>query len=256
MPAHFGRRLTGKASAEYLDVTTMAVSYLTDPVKLAQYLPEPFEVGSEPRVTVFYSMNHEIEWLAGGNYNLLGVNAAVRFNGKTDRLEGAYCLVLWEDETDPILTGRELLGIPKIYADIEDPAVLRGTWRTSASHRNHKIVDMSIRGLKPLPAETIAAFKSSSKKANWMGWKYIPNTGRGGAAVSHATLVPTSASPREAWTGTGEIDWNRLTWEQNPTQAHIVNALADLPVLEYGPAFVSRGATGLRVPGRQVKELH
>ena len=51
MPGHFGPRLPGKGSARYLDVTMIAVTYLTDPGKLIQYLPEPFEVGREPRIT-------------------------------------------------------------------------------------------------------------------------------------------------------------------------------------------------------------
>ena len=89
-----------------------------------------------------------------------------------------------------------------------------------------------------------------------MGWKYIPNTGRPGAAVSHATLVPTAARPNEAWSGEGQVDWHPLTWEQNPTQFHIVNALAELPILEYRYAVVTKGATTLSVPGQSVRELH
>ena len=30
--------------------------------------------------------------------------------------------------------------------------------------------------------------------------------------------------------GAGRVEWHRLTLEQNPTQFHIVNALADLPI--------------------------
>ena len=75
-------------------------------------------------------------------------------------------------------------------------------------------------------------------------------------AVSHATLVPNRALPEEMWVGKGEVNWQRLTWEQNPTQAHIANALKELPVLEYGPAVVMKGATSLQVPGRSVRELH
>ena len=47
--------------------------------------------------------------------------------------------------------------------------------------------------------------------------------------------------------GTGSIEWHELTWEQNPTQFHIVNALAALPVLEQRPALVTKGSTNLFV---------
>jgi hypothetical protein len=41
-----------------------------------------------------------------------------------------------------------------------------------------------------------------------------------------------------------------MAWEQNPTQHHIINALADLPVLEYLPAVVAKGSTNLILPER------
>jgi hypothetical protein len=55
--------------------------------------------------------------------------------------------------------------------------------------------------------------------------------------------------------GTGTIEWAHLTWEQNPTQHHIVNALRDLPILEYRPAVITKGSTDLSVAGRPVREL-
>ena len=76
-----------------------------------------------------------------------------------------------------------------------------------------------------------------------MGWKYIPKTGELGAEISHATLFPISATFNEAWMGKGEVQWNRLTWEQNPIQYHIANALAELPILEYRFTFITKGTT-------------
>jgi acetoacetate decarboxylase len=149
MPAHFGPRFR-RGSAAYGDVTTIAITYLTDRKLLAQYLPEPFEVGQEPLVSVSYAMNREIEWLAGGCYNIIGVNVSAVFKGRVDQVTGNYCLVMWENLTDPILTGREIQGIPKIYADIPDHTIYEGVWRTSASYRGHKIVDLMIKDLQPL----------------------------------------------------------------------------------------------------------
>ena len=47
----------------------------------------------------------EIEWLAGRGYNTLGVSFPVVFNGEVDRATGSLLTVLWENLTDPILTG-------------------------------------------------------------------------------------------------------------------------------------------------------
>jgi hypothetical protein len=248
MPFHFGPRPPGRGSAQYHDVTTIAISYLTDRGRLAQYLPPPFEVGEDPIVSVAYSMDREIDWLAGHSYNIVAVNAAVVFNGEEDRLTGSYALVLWENLTDPILTGREMQGIPKIYADIPDHSIIDGEWRTSASHFGHKIVDLMIKDLRPLSRQQIDEMARRSEGTHWMGWKYIPKTGELGAEISTPTVFPTASRTKEAWAGTGEVVWQRLTWEQNPTQFHIVNALESLPILEYRSAMVLRSGSDLAPP--------
>jgi acetoacetate decarboxylase len=257
MPAHFGPRDTGgKATGWYRDVTVVAVSYLTDRGKLASYLPEPFEVGEEPLVTVVYARNRNVDWLAGHGYNLVGVHASAVFKGEHDRLDGSFCLVMWENLADPILTGRELQGVPKIYADIPDQEVLGDAWHGSASHFGHKILDMSVSNLRAPTAEEIAAFQQGQEgKDNPMGWRYLPGVGGFGTTVSEPTTFPSESVITDAWVGAGRVEWHRLTWEQNPTQFHIVNALADLPILEYRPAIVSKGSVNLAVPDRWPRAL-
>jgi acetoacetate decarboxylase len=256
MPAHFGPR-TGKVpSGWYHNVTNLVVSYRTDKEKLAAYLPEPFKVAEDAIISVVYACNKEIDWLAGHGYNLIGVNASVVFKGEVDHLQGYYTLVMWENLTDPILTGRETQGIPKIFADIPDHAIVNGAWRVKASHFSHRIMEMTISDLADPTVEEITELqKSMEGKDNWMGWKYIPNPDSAGASVSMATLFPAESTYSAVQIGTGSVAWEHLEWEQNPTQYHIVNALADLPVLEYFPAVMTKGATNLAVDDKPVREI-
>lgn len=256
MPAHFGPQTSKIPSGFYHNVTNLIVSYRTDRDKLASYLPEPFEVAEDAVITVSYACNKEVDWLAGHGYNLIGVSASVVFNGKIDRLQGYYTLVMWENLVDPILTGREVQGIPKIYADIPDHSIVNGSWRVKASHFSHRILEMTISDLFEPPAEAIEEHqKNMEGKDNWMGWKYIPNADGVGASVNTATLFPSENFFTEVQAGTGSIKWEHLDWEQNPTQYHIVNALADLPILEYFPAIMTKGKTNLAVMGKTVREL-
>lgn len=257
MPAHFGApKIEGVPSGWYHDVTTMNVSYLTDRERLAAYLPEPFAVADEALITVTYARSRKVDWLAGRGYNLISVNAAVDFNGEKDQLTGSFALVIWENLADPILSGRELTGIPKVFADIPDHTVTDGQWRCSASHFGSKILDLSIGSLvAPTPEEIAAAQEAEAGKDNPMGWRYMPAVGGFGAALSEPTTFPSENVITEAYVGAGEIDWNHLTWEQNPTQFHIVNALADLPILEYRPAIVTQGSTNLFLPERWSRAL-
>lgn len=257
MPAHFGPMNFGpKNSGWYHDITMMVVSYLTDREKLAAYLPEHVEVAEEAEITVAYARNRDIDWLAGNGYNLISVNASVIFNGKNGPMPGSYTLVMWENLTDPILAGREMTGIPKIYADIPDHTVNDGEWRCNASHFGHRIMELSIDNLSAPSAEEVeAGMKAQEGKDNPMGWRYLPAVGGAGTRVNEITLFPSENVYKEVLVGQGTIDWSHLTWEQNPTQYHIVNALADLPILEYRPALVTKGSANLTLPGRPSRVL-
>ena len=252
MPAHFGPRpFSPNSSGWYRDVTTMVVPFLTDREQLAAYLPEPFEVAENAVVTVTYACNRNVDWLAGHGYNLVGVSAAAVFKGEKETLEGNFTLVMWENLTDPILSGRELQGIPKIYADIEDHSVIAGQWHTNASHFGHKILDMSVTDLREPTAEEMATYAEASEgKDNPMAWRYLPGVSGFGQSVSEATTFPSETTLTEILVGQGRIDWNQLSWEQNPTQFHIVNALAGLPVLAWLPAMVAKGSTNLILADR------
>ncbi len=258
MPIHFGPRYIGeKTSGWYRDVTAMTLSYRTDREKLAAYLPEPFEVAEEAIITVYYACNKQVDWLAGRGYNMIGVNASVVYQGEKEQLEGAYCLAIWENLTDPILSGRELQGIPKVYADIDDHSINDGQWRCNASHFGHKIVDLSIGNLSAVSAEDIAAQQQASADKNHpMALRYMPALGGFGPSVlNEVTTFPSDNLITEAWVGEGTVNWQHLTWEQNPTQFHMVNALADLPMLEALPAIITKGSTNLMVPERWTRTL-
>jgi acetoacetate decarboxylase len=252
MPAHFGPRPTSaKSSGWYRDVTLMVVPFLTDREKLGAYLPEPYEVAEDAVVTVTYARNKQVDWLAGHGYNLLGVSAAVVFKGEKETLTGSYTLVMWENLADPILTGRELQGIPKIYAEIDDHTENDGQWRVQARHFNHPIIDMSVEGLRdPSEAEIVAYLQANQGKDNPMGWRYFPGISGFGHSIMEPTTFPSETTLAAVQVGRGTLDWHHLTWEQNPTQCHIVNALADLPVLSYLPAMVAKGSTNLILPDR------
>jgi 3-hydroxyacyl-CoA dehydrogenase len=257
MPAHFGPMAQNeKTSGWYRDVTVMIIQYLTDREKLAAHLPAPFTVGEQAIVTVAYACSKDVDWLAGRGYNLVSVTASAVFNGENEQLEGQYSLVWWENLAGAILSGREMTGIPKIFGDIPDHSVIDGCWQSSVSHFNNKILDMSIKNLRlPTPEEIETAQKAQEGKDHPMAWRYVPRVGGFGATISEPTTFPSDSLYTGMWVGEGSLEWHKATWEQNPTQCHIVNALADLPVLEYLPAMVTTGSTNLFVPERMPRVL-
>lgn len=237
MPAHFGGSVFDpEAQSYYHDVVTINYTLTTDGDRLADYLPEGYEL-RKPELGISYQHCRQVDWMAGSFYNLIWVSAPVRFNGRHDRVEGDFALVVWENKTTPILTGRDM-GMPKIYADIEDLHIVGQTYRTRASYEGSTFLQLEMTGPQPMDEQQVKALPTD---VNSMGWRYVQKLGGPGAEVSQPTLFPMRSETNSAWTGSGTLQWTELTWEQNPMQFQIIKALAGLPVIEMAPVMMMKG---------------
>jgi acetoacetate decarboxylase len=246
MPAHFGAKSEGQPrAATYPDVTSLLITYETDPAMLARYIPEGLEL-TQPVITIMYCMSRGVEWLGGSAYNLIAVNAPVAYPHGQERLEGLYALVLWENKTDPILTGREQTGMPKIFADIQDLHQLGERLFTNTSDEGSAFLRMDIRKTQAMAPEELRTLNQQWASLNWFGWRYIPNIGRPGAALSHATLFPQEVAFTQAWRAEGRVQWEAPLPEQHPTQAYIIRALSQLPIQAYRDCWTAQGSQVLR----------
>ena len=256
MPTHFGPSLgprQGEAGRKFVNlesrkITVRAVSFLTNREQLEELFPEGFEVGVEPVVTVEVTYITEIEWLAGRGYNTLGVSFPVVFNGKKDHVVGSFLAVLWENLTDPILTGREELGYSKIYCEIPEPRIYQGQTHCTASWMGFKFMDLKIWGLTQLSSEEVAALRSKQGNDGTLHYKYMPKTGEWGKPdISYVTLTP-SANPnrvvKEMWRGEGTVQLHEATWEDLPTMFSIINMLPNLEIKEYRGALMVKTIGG------------
>lgn len=256
MPTHFGPR-TGPRQGpdgrkfDCIDNpygTAYSVSFLTEAQQLEAFLPPGFALDGEPVVTVFTNHMTAIEWLAGRGYNVLGVSFPVRFDGEEDQVRGSFLTVLWENLTDPILTGREEIGFSKIYCELPPPAQLGGEYHLIASWLGFKFLDIHIGDLRQLTRAEIDARQSGAASDGALHYKYMPRTGEWGAAdVAYPVLTPAANSNQrilEQHLGSGSIAFQRARWEDLPTQYNIVNAFADLEILEYRGASLTKTVGG------------
>lgn len=237
MPVSFPQRAL-KAGV-FQDVLFMSTSYLSNKDALAALLPLPFEPADEPVVTVYYQQCPKVNFLAGRGYNLIGVNLAAFFNGKENQLHGGFSLVLWENQINPILRGRELLGIPKLLAEIPDPSHNGDHWRAYGAENDRMLLDLEINGAQRSSDEYVS--QQNAAQELWMGWRYIPNMDGVGAALSQPTLIGRETHFSEIRLGEGSVHYGDLTWESNPSTVDIVEALKTLVVREYVSASVSWG---------------
>jgi acetoacetate decarboxylase len=237
MPVHFGGWDFDPAGSYYRDIVQITYTCTTDGDRLADYLPEGFEM-LRPELVISYSQNREVEWMAGSSYNLIEVGVPARFQGQHDRVDGLYILVLWENKTHPIIGGREETGIPKIYADIEDLHKIQQNYFTNASYEGNTFLRLELLGTQPVDAQKLAEMKAQLAERVIFGWRYIPKVGGPGAELSQFILYPQGSEINSAWIGKGTVQWTVLTWEQNPLQYNSIQALAELPIIDMAPAVM------------------
>lgn len=257
---------TGTMQAQW-----MTVSYSTKRSGLERILPPGFSLRGEPQVHVSLAFFHNLYWLAGRSYGILNVEVPVVYTGETETIEGAFCPVLFEGVPDAILTGREELGFPKLFADIPKPGVdhAAGTASGEASWFGFTFFEIELKGL----TETSGARKLPGPGGAALFYKYMPRTGSSGSGGCDIAYVTTSqplpgaagdTSPIKfndadfrQWKGQGgTVKWHRATFEQLPTTFHVINALADLEISEYRSAeMIEFSAPGAAVMANVIRPV-
>jgi len=191
MPAHFGGSyFDPDAKAIYDDVVTLIFSYTTDGEQLSNYVPEGFEL-TKPELSIEFQQCRQVEWMAGSYYDLVSVAAPVRFNGQRDRLEGSFSLVVWENKTTPILTGN-MMGVPKIYADIEDLHILADTYRTRLSFEGSTFLELEMIRHQPLDAEEVRGVKSHEYRHKFIRLALHSESRRAGSRFESTYSFPNA----------------------------------------------------------------
>ena len=239
MPTHFGpapgpRQLPDGVvgdrtrSPRRLSVTA---SFLTDEAMLRRHLPEGFSLVGDPVVTVEFHYMTEIDWLAGRGYTMIHVGWPSRFDGARDHATGRFLAVVWESLADPIITGRDEIGHPKLYAEVDAPRQSEGVQVCTAGWMGFRFLELSVADLRPAP---VAQAASSSDGTLML--KYVPRTGAWGEHdLCQVTLTPAEDPDNTVESrqfGHGAVSFRRARWSDLPTMYHVVNALAELPVIE------------------------
>lgn len=223
----------------------VSVAALTDADALAQLLPPGCELDGDPIINVSMIYMTHIGWLAGHGYNILKADFNIVFKGQDGTLRGGFTPVAWENLGDPIMTGREELGFPKLFAELHDPVMIGGDYRCLAAWRGFQFCAIETEGLAEAP--------STPPKPAGDGtflYRYIPKTGAlGEADVACMVFAPSggpysAASSARRYTGKGRFKFTRARWEDVPFQYPVINALEALPIREFVGATVTIAQAG------------
>jgi len=219
--------------------TEISVVAHTDLKALRALLPSTCIPDGAPRIEISVAYLSGVGWLAGRGYNILRVRIPAVFAGADAHIRGFFIAVLWENLCDAIITGREELGWPKIYGEIPDATVLDGVWKAQASWQGYQFFRLVASGF------AVTAVDRASGP-NFV-LKHIPKTGCWESAeISYMAATGDEAAPKIESTelGSGRFEFSQARWEDMPTQFQIVNRLAQLPLLRFEGAILTRTSGG------------
>jgi hypothetical protein len=254
MPSHFGpmfgpRNIPPGVVLDHTRFprsTVVTYRFLSTHEALSAHLPPGFELAGEPVVSLDIAYLTEIPWLAGRGYNLALVSWPATFKGVENTETGRFAAVLFENFADPIITGRDELGHPKIFCEIppiivrDDEVVARLAWD------GHEFLRVSISGLT---SERPEQFEDDFPTSGWLQWKYIPGTPpSAGPDASYPTHSPDplaadihpNVTIDSRHYGQAKLIRNEVRWEDMPTLWNVVNGIAGLPHVEPRLAVVTR----------------
>jgi Acetoacetate decarboxylase (ADC) len=254
-----------------MNANWMSISYRTRREALEAILPPGFALRGEPELHVSLAFFRNLYWLAGRGYGIVMVELPVVYTGKREVIEGSFCPVMWEGRPDAILTGREELGFPKLFADIPELSIdaAKGTAGGEASWMDFKFFEIELHGLKPVASDKQLLGPGGPA----LFYKYMPRTGTfgsGGCDVAYATTsqplpgtggdvapIKFADANFKKWKGTGgSVTWNRATFEQLPTCFHVVNGVANLEALEVtGVAMIEFSSPGAAVSANSIRPV-
>jgi hypothetical protein len=194
----------------------------------------------------------KMEWLGGSGYRHLGLYIhGVEYVKKDGSIiSGTYMPLLFESLTDPIVSGREELGMPKLYTEI-DVHRRQNSYRINTGWEGAIWGNFVWEGLEEADQSAESGKISGEDDDGILVYRYIPKVGRdhkGEAEAEYPVFVPyaedfpTPKPQRVFKASKPKFKIDALDVDALPTMHHIISRLAELPVYEIVSGKVVEGA--------------
>jgi hypothetical protein len=237
--------------------TTASIKFRTSRTLLQNLFPTAAFKFSSPATNVLVTFStttlNNLSWLGGKGYSHFGlyIHGVEHIGENGETTHGSFLSVLFENLADPIISGREELGMPKLWSELNvtPPSDENADWTMTAGWLGEQFCSFSLTSL----VEDTESTRTSDSGEDLMWYKYIPRSGQTGsdrkrhADAEHAVSLPkTEETIRErrvekVWKGTGSLSFDALDPKRLPTLHHIVERLAEIPIYEVLEAKIEKG---------------
>ncbi|OAQ63761.1 FAD binding domain-containingprotein [Purpureocillium lilacinum] len=232
-------------------VTTATVRFRTSATLLKNLFPNKAysfsHDGSVGEVSFVVQQLRNLDWLGGGGYNVFSLYLHdIRYTKEDGtKIHGFYCPVTFEDCADPMIAGREDLGWPKLFSDIDIQQPSEGSMEVSLSWHGAKWASFWLRGLQKKNPEAgdSPPGPATPQEDGIFIHKYVP--GASGKFdqpdAEYDMFIPKPfgknmserhQSNDKLVTSVAEeagVEFFPLGWSKLPTLNHIVSRIAELP---------------------------
>ncbi|MGX7727518.1 acetoacetate decarboxylase family protein [Rhodococcus sp. 5G237] len=242
MPASFGASQMPPVSTGATGWSAR-VTFETSKDAVADLLPSFYQLTDTPTVMISYARLSNLDWLAGRGYSLVAVHIDAIFRGKKETVQGPFSLVVWEDDSNSVVAGREYLGVPKVYADIPSASVGEESFEVVCSEYGTDLLSINFSNMEPTSNEYLERVNNASSTYHWLGWKHITATPTADEEpvpdADYPTILTQGARYDRVWRGNAEIKFFTPSFAEAPVSGRIANRLAEIPILRVGRAVAS-----------------
>lgn len=232
--------------ATHSTATTASIKFKTSATVLQTLFPSEQFKFTTPGTVAYASFSqttlNKMDWLGGGGYRHFGLYIHnvqyTKKNGET--ISGTYMPILFESLADPIVSGREELGMPKLYCTI-DIHRRHQSYRYQTGWQGATFGEIALDGLKEVDPTAEKGTIGGEADDGILVYRYIPEVyNRGTAASEHTVFVPHAeeskvvpTTVKKMWKAkNGSIKFDALDWDALPTLHHVISRLAEVPVYE------------------------
>lgn len=241
---HYGRAIASQHSR----FITHSVRFQTSATYLKTLFPTASFSFAGPGTVAEASFQctelNKMTWLGGGGYKFFGLWIhGVQYQKKDGtKVFGSFLPVLLETLADPIITGREELGMPKLFCDVEITKE-NATTTIGCSWRGAKFIEIKMNGLAEQSSErssnTDAPLTAAAPEDGLLVYRHVPAVGKPGTADAEYPVIirnGLSTTPRvveRVLRGTDStIECMDGDWETLPTLHHVASGFANVPIFK------------------------
>ena len=248
MPQIMGPLTDRKGGAVYQDVHSITLQYETTSDAIGALLPPCYQPTAKPIVTVSFMYNSGVGFMPSGGYNIAAILVQAQYDGNHDHVQGDYPLVMFENDTIPIIMGRERLGVSKLYADISPAQMLpNGKIRCEASLWGHLLFGIEIGPLAQQDPSVAASSGQDTAQQLILGYKYIPSP-EGPPDAAYPICTPNQHSLNQLLLGeTGHLFFGNATFNDIGLLKPLMVRLRTLSARNVVAVSQMRGSSALRV---------